>query len=165
MSTSTEENPMTTTTCTSPDHASEISEFGSCDRCGRFASQEETGIRCGSCKRRHATAQEVLRCYVAAGKIEDVWPCSWLIEAALATGDPDEPYYPGIVECGAPTRMRADGSGYDCANGHEHTTAEARCEQNWDYAEDAGEAALLAKYGTEPRDIHGRPWTAPLPVA
>lgn len=160
MSTDTEENPMTT--CTSPDHASEIDEYGSCDRCGRFASQE--GIRCGSCKRRHATAQEVLRCYVAADKIEGVWPCSWLIEAALATGDPDEPYYAAVVECGAPTRMRADGTGYDCAAGHEHTDAQVMAERGMAYAEDDLEAAYLAKYGTEPRDlVTGGPWTRPLP--
>jgi hypothetical protein len=156
---------MATTTCTSPDHAGDIAEYGCCDTCGTFASQEEAGIRCGSCKGRHATVSLVQRCYVAAGKIEGVWPCSWLMEAPIATGDPDEPYYPGIVECGAPTRMRADGTGYDCANGHEHTYAEARQAQGWDYAEDAMEAAYLAKYGTEPRTlVYASPWTEPLPT-
>jgi hypothetical protein len=122
-------------------------------------------IKCGSCRSRHLTKDEIFRCYVAAGKVEGVWPCGWQYEGLIATGDPDEPYYRGVVECDAPARERADGSGHDCSDGHEHTYAQARSEQGWDYAEDDLEAAYLAKYGTEPRDlVTGGPWTRELPV-
>ena len=122
------------------------------------------GVRCGSCKDRHPSAYLVLCCYVAAGKVDGAWPCSWLVEAALATGDPDEPFYPAIVECGAPARYRADGTGYDCEAGHEHTDAQARQAQGWDYAGDDGEALLLARAGVEPREVDGHVWVRPLPV-
>jgi hypothetical protein len=122
-------------------------------------------VKCGSCKSRHFTRDEVLHCYVAAGKIENLFICGWQYEGAIATGDPDEPYYRGVVECDAIATIRADGSGFDCTAGHEHTNAQARWEQGWDYAEDAMEAAYLAKYGTEPRTMaHGAPWTEPLPA-
>ena len=83
---------------------------------------------------------------------------------AAATGDPDEPCYPAIVECGAPTRYRADGTGYDCESGHEHTDAQARQAQGWDYAGDDGEALLLARAGVEPREVDGHVWVRPLPA-
>jgi hypothetical protein len=66
---------------------------------------------------------------------------------------------------GAPTYLRPDGTGYDCELGHEHTYEQARQAQGWDYASDAGEAALLAKYGTEPREMDGHVWAGPLPFA
>jgi hypothetical protein len=129
---------------------------------------ETRTIRCASgaarCHGRHATPDEVFRCYVAAGKIDGAWPCGWQYEGAIPTGDPEEPYYRGILECDAPARERANGTGYDCADGHEFTTAEARAAAGWDYAEDAMEAAYLAKHGTEPRTlVHAAPWTEPLP--
>jgi len=117
-------------------------------------------IRCGSCRSRHLTRDEVLRCYVAAGRIKDVWPCSWLVEGPIPTGDPDEPYYQGIYECGAPSRMRADGTGYDCDDGHEHTDAEARQAQGWDYAADDDEARGLARNFVEPRTMAGQVWAS-----
>lgn len=110
-------------------------------------------IKCGSCKSRHFTAYDVLACYVAAGLIKDAWPCGW---GMLAQGE-DGPY---TIFCDAPARARADGTGYDCILGHEHTTAEARRQQGWDYASDLGEAELLAKYGTEPRTMTGQIWPA-----
>lgn len=122
-------------------------------------------IRCGSCRSRHVTKDEVLRCYIEAGKIENLFICGWQYEGAIATGDPDEPFYRGVVECDAIATIRPDGSGFDCKAGHEHTNAQARQEQGWDYAEDALEAAYLAKHGTEPRQLRdGSPWTEPLPA-
>jgi hypothetical protein len=110
----------------------------------------EQKIRCGKCHGRHRYPIQVQACY---GVLGDVWPCSWQLEVLLPTGDPDEPYYEGVAECGAPSRMREDGTGYDCEAGHEHTFAEARQRAGWDYAEDADEARQLMKYGTEPRDL------------
>lgn len=117
-------------------------------------------VRCGSCRSRHVTADQVLRCYVAKGLIKDTWPCGWQYEGLIATGDPDEPFYRGIVECDAPARLRADGTGYGCLVGHEHTYAEARQAQGWDYAEDDDEAKNLAKAGVEPRTMTGQVWPA-----
>src|SRR5271166_156790 len=111
-------------------------------------------IKCGvSRDHRHVTPGEVYRCYVKAGRIIGVWPCGWQYEGLIATGDPEEPYYRGIVECGAPTRERANGSGYDCKAGHEHTYAQWMAEHGMAYAEDDLEAAYLAKAGVEPREL------------
>jgi hypothetical protein len=121
-------------------------------------------IRCGKCGNRHRFTIQVRACYGFLSP-DGPWPCSWMMEVALATGDPHEPYYQGIIECGAPTYLRPDGTGYDCELGHEHTYEQARQTQGWDYASDAGEAALLAKYGTEPREMDGHVWAGPLPFA
>lgn len=122
-------------------------------------------IRCGACKSRHATKEDVLSCYVGKGLIKDMWPCGWQYEGDIATGDPDEPYYRGIVSCDAPARERADGSGYDCLAGHEHTYAQWMAEHGMAYAEDDLEAAYLAKAGVEPRELATcAPWTRPLPA-
>jgi hypothetical protein len=115
-------------------------------------------IKCGSCRSRHLTKEQVLSCYVEAGKIEGMWLCGWQYKGLIATGDPDEPYYEGILECDAPARMRADGTGYDCLRGHEHTTAEARQAQGWEYCEDDDEAKQLARAGVEPRTMTGQAW-------
>jgi hypothetical protein len=88
----------------------------------------------------------------------ETWPCDWLTRGTRPTGDPDEPYYEGIFECGAPSRMRPDGTGYDCEAGHEHTYAQARQAAGWEYAEDDDEAGRLAKLGVEPRTITGQVW-------
>jgi hypothetical protein len=117
-------------------------------------------IKCGSCRSRHLTKDEVLRCYVAKGLIKDRFICGWQYEGAIATGDPDEPYYRGIVECDAIATIRPDGSGFDCEAGHEHTNAEARQEQGWEYCSDQGEADQLARAGVEPRTMAGQVWPA-----
>jgi hypothetical protein len=117
-------------------------------------------IRCGSCRSRHLTTADVLACYVAKGLITDMWSCGWQYEGAIATGDPDEPWYLGIIECDAPAQLRADGTGYDCLAGHEHTYAEARQAQGWEYCEDDDEAGRLAKLGVEPRTMTGQVWPA-----
>jgi hypothetical protein len=118
----------------------------------------EGTIKCGAGDHRHATAYQVLCCYVAAGLIDGAWPCGWLYEGPVPTGDPDEPYYRGIIECPAPARMRADGTGYECLAGHEHTYAEARQAAGWDYAEDDEEAERMSRYGVEPRTMRGQVW-------
>lgn len=117
-------------------------------------------VKCGSCRSRHFTADEVLRCYVAAGKIENLFICGWQYEGAIATGDPDEPFYRGVIECDAIATIRADGSGFDCAVGHSHTNAQARQEQGWEYCEDFAEAERLARLGIEPRTMDGHLWPA-----
>jgi hypothetical protein len=106
-----------------------------------------------TCHGFHATARQVFRCYVAAGRIADVWTCGWQYEGAIATGDPAEPCYRGILECDAPAKMRADGSGFDCSDGHEHTFAEWLAEHGQAYAEDDEEAARLLKAGVQPLHI------------
>jgi hypothetical protein len=153
-----------TTACTSAAHAGDIDMYGCCDACGTWAWDAPRPARrivCasghGQCPGWHETAEAVRRCYVAAGRIDGLWTCGWQFEGAIATGDPDEPYYRGILECDAPARERADGSGYDCEAGHEHTYAEARQAQGWDYA-DEDEAAGLAKAGVEPRTMTGQVW-------
>lgn len=83
----------------------------------------------------------------------ETWPCTWLIEGYGEDGLVHD-------ECGAATRYRPDGSGYDCATGHEHTYAEARQAQGWDYAADEGEAFGLARAGVEPREMDGHIWPA-----
>jgi hypothetical protein len=60
---------------------------------------------------------------------ETTWPCGWLVEVATEDG-------PTTRECGAPARARPDDSGWDCENGHEHTTMLARARQGWDYFDD-----------------------------
>lgn len=122
-------------------------------------------IKCGSCRSRHLTKDEVLRCYIEAGKIENLFICGWQYEGLIATGDPDEPCYRGVVECDAIATIRADGSGFDCADGHEHTNAQWMAEHGMAYAEDDMEAAYLAKAGVEPRELATcAPWTRPLPA-
>jgi hypothetical protein len=111
-----------------------------------------------TCHGSHATATAVFRCYVAAGRIDGLWTCGWQHEGLIATGDPDEPYYQGIVECDAPARMYPDGTGYACTDGHSHTFAEARAAQGWEYAEDDDEARRLAGLGVEPRTMTGQIW-------
>src|SRR6266851_6293660 len=84
-------------------------------------------------------------------------PCSWLSQDGWT--EDGEPF---IAECLAPVFFTADG--YECLAGHDFVTPEARREQGWDYAADEGEAALLAKYGVEPRHMSGHVWVEPLPV-
>lgn len=102
----------------------------------------------------HPTVELVRICATAA-RFEKagakVWPCSWDMEAMGEDG-------PYAVRCNLPTMFTDDRGSYECVGGHDHVPAEVRFEQGWDYAEDAGAAELLAKYGTEPRDMQGRPF-------
>lgn len=87
----------------------------------------------------------------------ETFPCSWLVAYTDSTEDgPQE----RIVECGAVATVRPDESGWDCTNGHEHTTMEARHVQGWDYFDDDEVAAIgsghfLPAVGV--RDMQGRP--------
>jgi hypothetical protein len=99
----------------------------------------------------------------------ETWPCTWLMEVPhyrthppmftedgeLACGYCEESAS-AVIECKAVSYTTADG--WACEAGHEHVTAEARYEQGWDYAADLGEARGLAKAGTMPVDMEGRPW-------
>ena len=108
------------------------------------------GIRCGNCKSHHETVHDVRECY-DAGKY--LGPCTWLV---MIDGE-DGSY---TAECEAPMYERYDNTGYECTAGHEHTFAEARMAQGWDYAADADEASQLARHGTEPRTMTGQIWPA-----
>jgi hypothetical protein len=82
----------------------------------------------------------------------DTWVCGWLIEAGRHPEDGETI----IRECQA--RAFATDTGWACEAGHEHVTAEVRVREGWDYASDEGEAAQLAKYGTEPVQMDGKVW-------
>lgn len=59
------------------------------------------------------------------------------------------------VPCQALRIERENGAGSDCDAGHEYTTAQARRDQQWDYAGDDEEARQLARAGAEPRATGG----------
>lgn len=103
----------------------------------------------------HRTVAEVKACFEAARTEKlgtEVWPCSWLLEGRY---DDSSAY---TYECGLPTVYTDRRGSYRCIGGHDHVPAEVRYEQGWDYAADAGEAALLAKAGTRPVAMDGREW-------
>ena len=113
-------------------------------------------MRCGKCHGEHTSVAGVRACHQGL----DVVPCTWLVErwypvVYFPDGDSYDPCEEGpiVEECGADAIFRADDSGWDCVAGHEHTDAQARWEQGWDYAEDDGEARRLAANGVEPRDL------------
>lgn len=106
------------------------------------------------CHGRHATVAEVRECFEA--KRDGAWPCTWLIEGLIPTGDPDEPYYRGTFECGAPTQYTDDRGSYECTAGHDFIPPEVRQEQGWDYAADRDEAMGLAKAGVLPVQMDGK---------
>jgi hypothetical protein len=119
-------------------------------------------FKCGSCRERHEHIEQVKQCFGLDVGLY-LGPCTWQTQGrTITTGDPEEPYYydaEGVTECGAKMYAREDGTGYDCLNGHDHTTAEARYNQGWDYAEDEDEAKQLVKAGVEPRHIEdGTPY-------
>jgi hypothetical protein len=157
---------MTTATCTSATHADDIEMYGCCDACGTWAwgtPRPAHRITCrsghGQCPGWHETREAVYRCFVAANLITGVWACGWQYEGAIATGDPDEPYYRGVVECDAPAREYPDGSGFECADGHSHRHPQWLAEHGMAYAEDDEEARYLAKAGVQPLHMNdGRPY-------
>ena len=110
-------------------------------------------ITCGKCKATHASVAAVKACFAGA----TIAPCNWLVERTHWYQDPETGDWwggedgPSIEDCGAEA-IYTD-RGFECAAGHSHVTAEIRWAEGWDYAEDAGEAARLTKYGTEPRDL------------
>lgn len=112
-----------------------------------------TSIRCGKCKETHQSVHAVQSCYQGS----TVAACSWLVERCSAYQDPETGEWlggedgPSIVECGAEAIFTD--WGFECAAGHSHVRAEVRHAEGWDYAEDHGEAELLSRWGTEPRDL------------
>ena len=124
---------------------------GSQDPDDLMATDDPRHMICGKCKLPHSYVAQVRHCYGLPDLT--VWPCSWLMEGRDEDG---VTYY----DCGARTRFRADGTGYDCDLGHEHTYAEAREAQGWDYAEDAEEAKRLARVGVAAREMDGHVWVA-----
>jgi len=96
-------------------------------------------FRCGKCKGRHHAVAQVRACCAGTA-------CTWMIQDGV-----NEDGEAVIVDCGYPTTY--DARGWRCEAGHEHVRDEVRHGEGWDYASDEGEAELLAKYGTEPRDM------------
>jgi len=130
-------------------------------------------IACGHCRFTHASLAEVRQCAAEhhSGKRCAPWKCSWLVERPFCRqpecGMCEDGGHPP-TECGAWSRQLFNAAGreigYECTVGHDHIDAQARMEEGWDYAADPGEAALLAKYGTEPRHMDGHVWVEPLPA-
>jgi hypothetical protein len=79
--------------------------------------------------------------------------CTWMVEycpepiVCDETGEVDfwdDPQLP-IRDCGAEVAYNDDR--WECAAGHEHTSAEARDREGWDYAADAYDAAVIGRGG------------------
>ncbi len=92
--------------------------------------------------------------------------CTWMVNYipepmyCEETGDVD--YYddptPLVRDCGAESAYSDDR--FRCAAGHEHVSAETRDREGWDYAEDAYDAAVIAKGGRLPVPMGaGSTWT------
>ena len=114
-------------------------------------------VKCGNCKEKHSGVAAVKACYVGL-----LFTCGWLVERLEGWADPEtgEAEFETVMrECGA--EAIATDTGWHCAAGHEHTNAEARAAQGWDYAEEYGEAMDLALAGVEPRTMSGHVVTGP----
>lgn len=96
---------------------------------------------CGNCQGQHHYAATARACY--AGR---AFTCDWLVELWLPTDDGPARV---IEECGA--TAVTDERGFHCEAGHDHVDLHVRLAEGWDYASDAGEAALRASYGHESR--------------
>lgn len=78
----------------------------------------------------------------------DVHPCTWLVERTHVFDGGEEwgvEYDDRIEDCGALAVFHRDG--FNCVAGHEHTNDEARQRQNWEYAADAYDAAVIMAGG------------------
>lgn len=124
-----------------------MSEFCSILQVLGKESNGEEPMKCGKCKDGHGSVAAVKACYAGA----TVSACTWLVERWFHSGDPDDGGYQAVVDCGAEAIFTD--RGFECAAGHSHVVAEVRSAEGWDYAEDHGEAEILAKWGTEPRDL------------
>lgn len=74
--------------------------------------------------------------------------CNWLVERAGFVGGDDEwpaEWMEWTADCGAEAAYNDDR--FVCANGHEHTSAQARDREGWDYCEDEWDAAVVARAG------------------
>jgi hypothetical protein len=79
--------------------------------------------------------------------------CTWTVVRGgwIGGGDEDDwapEYVERVEDCG--TEVAYDEHHWVCAAGHENTSAEARQAEGWDYAEDAYDAAVIAKGGRTP---------------
>jgi hypothetical protein len=80
--------------------------------------------------------------------------CTWMVERGYWI-DADDDWAPEYVErvedCGAELAYNDDR--WVCAAGHEHTSAEAREREGWDYADSPEEARRLASVGVDSRPM------------
>jgi hypothetical protein len=91
--------------------------------------------------------------------VDGVGGCTWVVEYVPEpiydeeTGETwywDDPELPRR-DCGA--EVAYDDHHWVCAAGHEHTSAELREAEGWDYADGPEEAAMLASVGVDARPI------------
>lgn len=73
--------------------------------------------------------------------------CTFLVPNAYYDFD-DQPV---VGDCGAEAAY--DNDHFVCANGHEHTSMQARHDAGWDYAEDAYDAAVISRGGKDYRPV------------
>ena len=85
--------------------------------------------------------------------------CQWVVQ----TNDYDEDGDRIQFDCGA--EVIAHDNGWECTAGHEHTTTEARQAQGWEYAEDAYDAAVIARGGRRYRPMAPGTYLDPAEVA
>lgn len=107
--------------------------------------------KCGKCAKTHSSIASYKACHTG-----DLFSCHWMVQRYV--GDPDEPWLT-VVDCGA--EAIATERGWTCAAGHEHVTMQARHDEGWDYAEDAGEAHAMVGAGVTPFTMDGRIATSP----
>jgi hypothetical protein len=89
----------------------------------------------------------------AARKVAEGWtlvdvPCGWLVEHREFDGYDVAEW---VADCGA--ELVESARGWACAAGHEHTFAEVRDREGWDYAQDGYDVAVLAHGGKEARPM------------
>jgi hypothetical protein len=123
---------------------------------------EMATITCGKCQTTHQSIDAVRACHDGA----TIATCGWLVERYQ--GWVDEETGEGeswlvTVDCGA--ECIYDERGYRCAAGHEHVNMETRHREQWDYAEDAGEAMNLMRAGVQPFTMDGHIATSPADFA
>jgi len=116
-------------------------------------------IKCGNCGSSHATVLMVKACY----GVDGLFLCTWMVEHRTQCRVPldqdcgwCEDGGRNVEDCGAVAWPTHNGRGFACGRGHSHVAAEVRAEEGWDYAEDADEAAQLARAGVRPVDMEGR---------
>jgi hypothetical protein len=87
--------------------------------------------------------------------------CTWLVERRYL--DCDDLPATVIEECGAEAAYTDHQ--FWCAAGHEHTDAETRLADGWDYAEDAYDSAVITAGGRTYRPAGSGPSIDPAEVA
>jgi len=97
-------------------------------------------ITCGHCGCTHHDVGIVRACHDGA----TISPCDDLVLDVDEDG-------PRAVPCEAEAAFTK--TGFWCTNGHEHTDAENRLMQGWDYAEDAYDAGVIMAGARTPRPM------------